>query len=64
MKFDKLFKQVTSTALLSALCTPSAFAHPGHTAGELLHGLLHVEHIVALIAAGAVAFAAYAFRNR
>jgi hypothetical protein len=63
MKFEKRIKQVTSLSVLSALHAPAVLAHPGHTAGEFVHGLLHVEHIVGLIAAGTIAFAAYALRK-
>jgi|GEM_PF-1861087 len=63
MKFKKRIKYVTSISVLSTLHAPAVLAHPGHTAGEFVHGLLHVEHIVGLVAAGMIAFAVYALRK-
>jgi len=33
-----------------AMISTNVIAHPGHMADESVHGFLHVEHIVALIA--------------
>jgi hypothetical protein len=63
MKFEKRIKQVTSISVLSALHVPAVLAHPGHSAGEFVHGLLHIEHILALTAAGVIAFAVRALRK-
>ncbi len=64
MKFTKPVKHLLPVSILCALSAPAAFAHPGHGAGEFLHGLLHVEHILALAAAGVIVFASYAFRRK
>jgi len=41
-------KQLTGLLLLT---TPAAvFAHPGHLANEQVHGFLHTEYIVVLLA--------------
>ena len=63
MKFEKRIKQVASLSILSGLHAPAVLAHPGHSAGEFIHGLLHVEHIVALVAAAAIALVTYALRK-
>ena len=63
MKFTKRIKHVTSISVLFTLHAPAVLAHPGHAAGEFVHGLLHVEHIVGLVVAGTIAFAAYALRK-
>lgn len=64
MKFPKPVKNLVPVSILSTLSAPVAFAHPGHNAGEYLHGLLHVEHILALVAAGVLVFAGYALRKK
>jgi hypothetical protein len=43
-----MMKQLTGLLLLT---TPAAvFAHPGHLANEQVHGFLHTEYIVVLLA--------------
>ena len=64
MKINKNLVAVGSLSLLTTLISPVVSAHTGHAANESVHGLLHVEHIVALVAAGAIALAAFASRNR
>lgn len=37
--------------LLASLVTPvTVFSHPGHGIEEQVHGFLHVEHLLALLA--------------
>ena len=53
MKLAKRFKQLSSLPLLSALASP-AVAHPGHETSTMLHGILHTEHLLILLAIGVV----------
>ncbi|UCB54755.1 MAG: hypothetical protein JSW45_12605 [Thiotrichales bacterium] len=64
MKFAKPFKQLSALIFASAAGCPAVYAHPGHIAEESVHGLLHVEHIIALLAVGAVAYTVYALRKK
>jgi len=52
MKFAKRFKQLSVLSLLSVLATPAVYAHPGHETGTMLHGVLHTEHLLILLAIG------------
>ena len=54
MKFTKPFKQLSALSLLSALASPAVLAHPGHETGTMLHGILHTEHLLILLAIGVV----------
>ena len=54
MKINKRFKQLSALPLLSALTSPVALAHPGHETTTMLHGVLHTEHLLTLLAIGAV----------
>ena len=47
-----------------SLASTSAIAHTGHLPNEAAHGFLHVEHIIALVAIGAVAYAALKRKNK
>ena len=51
-------------ALLSILASPGVLAHTGHSINESVHGLLHVEHIVAIAAGGIIALVALSLRNK
>ena len=64
MKLAKRFKQLTALSLLSALASPAVMAHPGHIADQSIHSLLHIEHIIPLVVAGAIAFAIYTLRGK
>lgn len=55
------FKLIPAILALSAT---SAIAHPGHLPNETVHGLLHIEHIIALAVAGVIAYLAYRLRNK
>ena len=52
MKFAKRFKQLSALSLLSALASPAVYAHPGHETATMLHGVLHTEHLLILLAIG------------
>ena len=52
MKLAKRFKQLSALSLLSALTSPAVYAHPGHETGTMLHGILHTEHLLILLAIG------------
>ena len=54
MKINKRFKQLSALPLLTALASPVALAHPGHETATMLHGVLHTEHLLTLLAIGAV----------
>jgi len=54
MKLAKRFKQLSALSLLSALASPAVYAHPGHETGVMLHGILHTEHLLILLAIGVV----------
>ena len=41
---------------ISALSSSAVMAHAGHAANESLHGAIHLEHIVTLVAIGVVVF--------
>jgi len=55
-------KRLTGLLLLAAPAT--VFAHPGHLANEQVHGLLHGEHIVLLLAIVAIVYLLDFIRNR
>ena len=54
MTFIKRFKPLSAMPLLSAVVSPAAFAHPGHETANMLHGILHTEHLLILLAIGVV----------
>jgi hypothetical protein len=64
MNLAKAFKQLSVLTLFTSLGSTAVHAHPGHVAGETLHGLLHIEHIIPLVAAGAIALAVYTLRGK
>lgn len=62
-----MMKRLLTSKLLPvalSLTSTSVLAHTGHMSNEAVHGLLHVEHIIALVAAAAIAFLAYSFRDK
>lgn len=52
---SKLYLTKLSLAALS-LASTTASAHTGHLANETVHGLLHSEHIITIIAIGFIAY--------
>jgi len=54
MKLAKPFKQLSALAILSSLLSPAVYAHPGHDTANMLHGILHTEHLLILLAIGVV----------
>ncbi len=52
MNLAKRFKQTSALTILSGLLSPAAFAHPGHDTANMLHGVLHTEHLLILLAIG------------
>ena len=52
MNFAKQFKKLSALPLLTGLLSPAAYAHTGHDTANMLHGVLHTEHL--LIAIGVV----------
>ena len=63
MKLIERFKQFSALAALSGALS-TAHAHPGHAINEYVHGLLHVEHILVLVAVASIAFAVFALRKK
>ncbi|MBT8119234.1 MAG: hypothetical protein KJN89_05900 [Gammaproteobacteria bacterium] len=62
-----MIKRLLTFKLLPAILTlgsASAMAHPGHLPNDAVHGLLHIEHIIALAAAGVIAYLAYRIRKK
>ena len=53
MKKLLVFK-LSLTLLLSV--STSALAHTGHLSNESVHGFLHIEHIIMLVAAGLIVY--------
>jgi hypothetical protein len=64
MKRVERFKQFSFLTILAGLFTPAVHAHPGHVVEQSLHGLLHIEHIIALAAAAIVACTVMILRNK
>jgi hydrogenase/urease accessory protein HupE len=54
MKLAKRFKQLSALTILSGLLSPAVYAHPGHDTASMLHGVLHTEHLLILLAIGVV----------
>ena len=54
MNLAKRFKQLSALTILSSLLSPAVYAHPGHETGTMLHGVLHTEHLLILLAIGVV----------
>jgi hypothetical protein len=54
-----MMKKLLTSKLLPAalsLTSTSVLAHSGHLSNEAVHGLLHIEHIIALAAFVLVAY--------
>ena len=64
MKLVERFKQFTFLTILAGLLSPAVNAHPGHVAEQSHHSLLHIEHIIVLVAVTVVACAVLALRNK
>lgn len=54
MNLAKRFKRLSALPLLTGLLCPTAYAHPGHDTANMLHGVLHSEHLLILLAIGVV----------
>lgn len=55
------------TALLlmvTPLLSTQALAHGGHLSNDSVHGFLHVEHIIALLAIGLAIYLLQEFRGK
>ena len=56
MYFKKILPKLLTLTTISSLWVPVAFAHPGHeTVNNLLHGVLHTEHLLIILAIAVVA---------
>ena len=54
MNLAKLLNKLSALTILSGLLSPAAYAHPGHDTASMLHGVLHTEHLLILLAIGVV----------
>ena len=50
--------------MLSSLVSTSVLAHTGHLANDSVHGFLHSEHIIALVAIGLTAYLVDVLRRK
>lgn len=58
---------VTKLSLLLSLASASVFAHPGHLSNQYVegvHSFLHIEHVVAIVAALALGVGITVFHNK
>ena len=58
------YKLAIFSLLLTPLYATPVLAHPGHLSNEAVHGFLHVEHIIALLAIGMAVYLVKAFRGK
>lgn len=54
----------TFSFMLTPLVSTSALAHSGHLSNDSVHGMLHIEHIVALLAIGLAVYLIKEFRGK
>jgi hydrogenase/urease accessory protein HupE len=54
MNLAKQLNNLSALTILSGLLSPAVYAHPGHDAANMLHGILHTEHLLILLAIGVV----------
>ena len=54
MNLAKQLKKLSALTILSGLLSPVVYAHPGHDTANMLHGILHTEHLLILLAIGVV----------
>ena len=52
MNLAKQLKKLSALTILSGLLSPAVYAHPGHDTADMLHGILHTEHLLILLAIG------------
>jgi len=52
MNFAKQLKNLSALTIISGLLSSTVYAHPGHETGTILHGVLHTEHLLILLAIG------------
>ena len=50
MNLAKQLKKLPALTILSGLLSPAVYAHPGHDTASMLHGVLHTEHLLILLA--------------
>ena len=50
--------------MLSSLVSTSVLAHTGHLANDSVHGFLHSEHIIALVAIGLTTYLVAVLRRK
>ena len=50
--------------ILLTLTSTTVHAHSGHLPGETMHGLLHVEHIILILAIGLIVYSINVLRKK
>jgi hydrogenase/urease accessory protein HupE len=58
------FSLATLSLLIMPLVSTPVLAHPGHLSDESVHGFLHVEHIIVLLAIGLAVLLVKQFRGK
>jgi hydrogenase/urease accessory protein HupE len=61
---DSKFSLAILLLIVTPLVSTPALAHPGHMSNDLLHGFLHVEHIIVLLAIGLAVYLVKQFRGK
>ena len=60
----KILMTTLSLASTAALFPATALAHTGHLPNDAVHGFLHIEHIIAIVAIGFIAYFISVLRNK
>jgi len=58
------YKLAILALILTPLLATPAMAHPGHLGNDTVHGFLHVEYIIALLALGMAVYLVKEFRSK
>ena len=61
---SKLLMATLSLVATTALFPATTLAHSGHLSNETVHGFLHVEHIIALVAVGLITYFVSVLRKK
>jgi membrane protein DedA with SNARE-associated domain len=64
MKHVVQFKLFSFLSILAGLLSPAVHAHPGHVVEQSLHSLLHIEHIIVLVAVAIVTCTVFFLRKK
>ena len=61
---SKLLMATLSQVATTPLIPATALAHSGNLSNETVHGFLHVEHIIGLVAIGFIVYFVSMLRNK